>query len=77
MTSNGTLAHATKKTSSSLWSSLPVTALLRDEQEDKRDGFVLAAQGPNLLLIPWDGGQPHERLQVTEIEMEIWFCYSC
>ena len=67
MTSSGTLPHVTKKTSSSLWSSLPVTTLLRheqDEDEDKRDGFVLAAQGPNLLLLPWDGGEPHERLQV-------------
>ena len=64
MTSNGILPDATKKhkTSRSLWSSLPVTALLRGQQE--KDGFLLAAQGPNLLLLPWDGGEPHERLQV-------------
>ena len=64
MTSNGILPDATKKqkTSRSLWSSLPVTALLRGQHE--KDGFLLAAQGPNLLLVPCDGGESHERLQV-------------
>ena len=65
MTSNGLLPHATKKhkTSSSLWSSLPVTALLRGQHE-KEGGFLFAAQGPSLLLLPSDGEEPHERLQV-------------
>ena len=42
--------------------------MLREQEqgddEDPKDGFLLAAQGPNLLLLPWDGGEPHERLQV-------------
>ena len=65
-------ADATKKSTSSrsLWSSLPVTALLREQQRDHEeeknpvDGFLLAAQGPNILLLPWEGGEPQERLQV-------------
>ena len=66
MTSNGIEPDATKKhkTSRSLWSSLPVTALLRLRGQQEKDGFLLAAQGPNLLLLPSDGGEPHERLQV-------------
>merc|ERR1719204_922246 len=69
--------------SSSLWSSLPVTALLRgqqkkreesflsaaqrdqdEEREGEKEDFLLAAQGPNLLLLPWEDGEPYERLQV-------------
>ena len=65
-------ADATKKSTSSrsLWSSLPVTALLREQQRENEgeknpaDGFLLAAQGPNILLLPWEGGEPQERLQV-------------
>ena len=65
-------ADATKKPTSSrsLWSSLPVTALLREQQRENEeeknpaDGFLLAAQGPNLLLLPWEDGEPQERLQV-------------
>ena len=87
MTNNGPLPQLTKKhnKSSSLWSSLPVTALLRGQQNEKKESFLsaaqhdqdeererekedflLAAQGPNLLLLPWDGGEPYERLQVQE-----------
>ena len=65
-------ADATKKSTSSrsLWSSLPVTALLREQQRENEgeknpaDGFLLAAQGPNLLMLPWEGSEPQERLQV-------------
>ena len=87
MTNNDPLPRLTKKhnMSSSLWSSLPVTALLRgqqnerkesflssaqqdqdEEREREKEDFLLAAQGPNLLLLPWEGGEPHERLQVQE-----------
>ena len=62
----------TKKPTSSrsLWSSLPVTALLREQQRENEgeknpaDGFLLAAQGPNILLLPLESGEPQERLQV-------------
>ena len=87
MTKNSSLPQLTKKhnMSRSLWSSLPVTALLRgqqnereesflsaaqrdqDEERDReKEDFLLAAQGPNLLLLPWEGGEPYERLQVQE-----------
>ena len=85
MTNNGPLPRLQKKhnMSRSLWSSLPVTALLRgqqyeskesflsaaqqdqdEEREREKEDFLLAAQGPNLLLLPWEGGEPYERLQV-------------
>ena len=87
LTNNGQLPQLTKKhnMSRSLWSSLPVTALLRGQQYESKESFLsaaqrdqdeegkqgkedflLAAQGPNLLLLPWEGGEPHERLQVQE-----------
>ena len=94
MTNNGPLPQLTKKhnISSSLWSSLPVTALLRgqqyeskesflsaaqqDQDEEREQGkdFLLAAQGPNLLLLPWEGGEPHERLQVQEKSAKLKKC---
>ena len=87
MTNNDPLPRLQKKhnMSRSLWSSLPVTALLRgqqyeskesflfaaqqdqdEERQREKEDFLLAAQGPNLLLLPWEGGEPYERLQVQE-----------
>ena len=95
ITNNSALPQLTKKhnMSRSLWSSLPVTALLRGQQKESKESFLsaaqqdqdeererenedflLAAQGPNLLLLPWEGGEPHERLQVQEQSAKLKKC---